>query len=279
MVTLEKDMISQTELWKLALLVADTRIDIALFPPTPREEMIVSSFDFPASAPSRLRAIEDIIYENPLLFSDFKRVDCIVDNCPQLLMPADAAADPDAAAMIYAMSTDSATSPADPLPEPMIFPSGDPLTVVAATPSPDIDAFFRRTFYNVSFDSRIASLTRYFASVVTPTRPDCPAFYAIARNGRLTLIAMRSRSVLLANSFEYRSDIDAAYYILATASTLGIDPAALNLYLSPAAGPLADTLALHVPQLAPIPFPMLRHRASKTTIQAPFELIIRPLCE
>lgn len=275
MVTLDKDMISQTELWKLALLVTDCRLDVALFPPTPREEMIVSSFDFPNPASSALKSIEDIIYENPLLFSDFKRVDCIIDNCPQLLLPADIPADdlPE----IYARSTDTAVDSDSPLAEPMIFSTADPRTIVAAAEPTDIDAFMRRTFYNIRFDSRIASLVRYFNSL--STAPAGYSFYAIARDGRMTLIVIRDHSVMLANSFSYKADVDAAYYILATASTLGIDPAELNLFISPASGELTDFLSPNIPNLYPIPFPMLRHRASKTTIQAPFELIIRPLCE
>lgn len=276
MATLEKDMISQTELWKLALLIADDRLDVALFPPTPREEMIVRSFPFPSAAASPLRAIEDIIYENPLLFNDFKRVDCIIDNTPQILLPA--AIDPDDLPLIHSLSTDTSSPAADaPLPEPMVFATADPDTIVTAVEPAEIEAFMRRTFYNVRFDSRIASLIRYFNSAAAI--PDTPTIVGIIRDNTLTLLAFCNRSVRLANSFTFRSDADAAYYILATAATLGFDRDTVSLLISAPASPLADLLTPHFPNIAPIPFPMLRHRASKTTIQAPFELIIRPLCE
>ena len=77
---LDKEMISQPELWRLALIVSADRLDVALYPPLTREEIIWRSFAFDPDAPSQLRAIEDIIYANPLLLSDFKRVDCIIDN-------------------------------------------------------------------------------------------------------------------------------------------------------------------------------------------------------
>lgn len=277
MATLDKDMISQPELWKLSLLLADKHLDVALFPPTVREEMIVRHFDFPAPATDPLRAIEDIIYENPLLFSDFKRVECIIDNCQQILTPADL--DPEATARVYSeLTTLSPTDHPDALPdEPQIFPTGDPTCNVALLQKADIDAFIRRTFYNVRFDSRLASLIRYFLSL--PNTPETPSMFIITRNGRLTLIATKTGRVLMANTFQYRTDADAAYYILACTSSLSLDPADLTLYLSGGTSALSEIVAPYIPSISAIPFPMLRHRASKTTLQAPFELIIRPLCE
>lgn len=272
---LDKDMIAQPELWKLALLVGETHLDIGLFPPTPREEMMVARFDFSKSAPDALHAIEDIIFDNQLLFSDFKRVDCILNNCPQILLPA--SLDPSAATIAYDRSTDQRRDPDRPLPEPMLFDSGDSRTAVAAGEPEEIDAFFRRTFYNVRFDSALASLTRYFLSL--SDLPDGASVFILLRDDRLTLIVIDDKRLLLANNFTYRTDIDAAYYVMAALSTLGLDRDTVTAYITPASNPAATIIKAHLPALAPIPFPILRHRASKTTLQAPFELIIRPLCE
>lgn len=272
---LDKDMIAQPELWKLALLLGESHLDVGLFPPTPREEMIAARFNFPSSAPDALHAIEDIIFDNPLLFSDFKRVDCIINNCPQILVPS--ALDLPAAAIVYDRSTDSRHDTDHHLPEPSLFDSGDSQTAVACVEPEEIDAFIRRTFYNVRFDSAIASLTRYFLSL--PDLPPTPSAFILLRDRRLTLIIIDQGRLLLANTFAYRADADAAYYVIAALSALGLDPTTVTAYISPASDAVSTTLKTHLPALAPIPLPILRHCASKTTLQAPFELIIRPLCE
>ncbi len=270
---LEKELILQPELWRLAILLRDSRLDVALYPPVPREEMIWRSFELDSSV-EPLRAVEDVIYANPLLFSDFKQVDCLIDNVPAILLPA--AMTFDEASMAYDLSSIPAVSASDADLE--IYPTGDPDTIVALRQIPQVKAFLQRTFYNIRFRSRLADLAAYLLS--SPDAAPRNAINVLARDGRLTLIATTDGPrLLLANTFSYENETDALYYILAVRRMLNLDPATTPVLTSPVPQTFTDLLQAHISPVAPIPFPMLRYRTTPSTLQAPFDLIIRPICE
>ena len=276
--TLDKDAIQQTELWKLALTIASDHIDIALYPPLPREEIIWRSFAFDQNAPTALRAVEDIIYDNPLLLSDFKRVDCIIDNVPAIPIPFDA--DTDIATAIYTHATaENATQDFDN--EIELYDAGVENARIAIVQQRDIRAFLLRTFYNARFDSSLASICRYFA--LKTDSPKEPTIYAPINGNRLTVIALDGKRLLMANEFRFEKEIDAIYYIMASVKQLGLNPENTPVFVSPGTPDNPETLlsimAKYMPLTAPIPFPTLRYRASRATLQAPLPLLIRPLCE
>ncbi|MCM1292017.1 MAG: DUF3822 family protein [Bacteroides sp.] len=275
---LDKDLISQPELWRLVLTVGRDALDVALLPPLSREEMILCSYPYGSTDAGLLSAIEDIVYDNPLLLSDFKRIDCIVDYVPQVLLPA---ALPDEAVAPAVDIASAAVTDAD-LCEPELFDTSDPECRVGVRQLRSVRDFLTRTFFNVRFDSRIASLVRHFNSLVD--LPEGVRMFALTRGKQLTLIALQNHSVILANTFEFQSPVDAAFYILSAVRSLDIDPEHLMLMVSAPADAssqpsIASTLERFFPRVEPMPFPTLRYRASKATLRAPLELIIRPLCE
>lgn len=272
---LDKEMIAQPELWKLALLVTDRSLDVALYPPVAREEMIWRSFTYDPASTSTLRAIEDIVYDNPLLLSDFKQVDCIIDNVPSLPLPTKIT--DEEAARAYALSTAEETSDDA---DVEMYGCGVTNAQFAFVQPADLKAFMLRTFYNVRFDSRMAALCRYFTS-----RSELPGhcrIYAPTHGRKMSVIALRDDTLLMANEFEFDTPIDAAYYILASMQQLGLDTA--DTYVAVGAvghdnTPLLETLQRFIPTAVAIPFPALRYRATKSTLTAPIDLIIRSICE
>lgn len=272
---LDKELISQPELWKLTLLVSAQRLDVALYPPVPREEMIWRSFELDASAGAPLKALEDIIYANPLLLSDFKSVDCLIDNTPEILLPAGLTTEE--AAMLYRRSTVDSSDNEWPDDELELYPAADEKVVVALRQNPEIKAFLRRTFYNIRFNSRLALLSDY---LLTSSKSTAPTIIGVfTRNSRLTLIALRDGDILLANNLYYENNLDALYYILAVRRLLGLDPQATPIITSPVPQSFTQVLREHVTSLGAIPFPMLRFRTTPATLQAPFELLIQSICE
>lgn len=273
---LDKDMIPQPELWKLALNISSGHMDVGLYPPLAREEMIWRTFPFDPATPSALRAIEDIIYDNPLLFSDFKRVDCIIDNVAAIPVPAEA--DPEEAQTLYSLATASESTADDSGVE--LFSTGTVNARIALVQNRDIRAFLTRTFYNARFDSSLAALCRYFAE--RPDAPLTPAIYAPVSGNRMTLIAIDGRRLLMANVFHFEKPIDAIYYIMASMNQLGLDLRSTGLFVTGATDADSEFGKLihnFLPQALPIPFPTLRYRATRSTLKAPLPLTIRPLCE
>lgn len=272
---LDKELISQPELWRLVLMVSPDRLYVALYPPVAREEIIWREFPFDAAAPSPLKALEDIIYDNPLLLCDFRCVDCIIDFPGYIFVPAGTPGE-DYELLLSAVRPDA--SSAELLPQPV--GSG---AVMLQPLDADITAFLKRTFYNITFRSRLALLVNYFSD---PRREltDRRAI-ALIDGSRLTLLAFDTRRMLAANDFTFASPADAAYYVMASIQHLRFDAAGPDFTLAihgqsmTADNTLASMLRPYVANIRAVPFPSLRYRASKSTLQAPFPLLIAPLCE
>lgn len=275
---LDKELISQPELWRLVLMVSPESLYVALYPPVAREEIMWREFRFDAAAPSPLKALEDIIYDNPLLLCDFRQVDCLLDTPAYLFVPADTPSD-DYELLLSAVKPDAAS--AEVLPQP-----AGPDAVMLQSLQPDITAFLKRTFYNITFRSRLSLLVNYFSAPqreLTERRA-----VALIDGQRLTLLAFDGRRMLAANDFSFSTSADAAYYVMASLQRLRFDTSdpsdpsftlAIHGQSMTADGTLAAILRPYVTNIRAVPFPSLRYRASKSTLQAPFPLLIAPLCE
>lgn len=272
---LDKELISQPELWRLVLMVSPESLYVALYPPVAREEIMWREFRFDAAAPSPLKALEDIIYDNPLLLCDFRQVDCILDTPEYLFVPADTPSD-DYELLLSAVKPDAAS--AEVLPQP-----AGPDAMMLQSLQPDIIAFLKRTFYNITFRSRLSLLVNYFSAPqreLTERRA-----VALIDGQRLTLLAFDGRRMLAANDFSFSTAADAAYYVMASLQRLRFDTSDPSFTLAihgqsmTADGTLAAILRPYVTNIRAVPFPSLRYRASKSTLQAPFPLLIAPLCE
>lgn len=272
---LEKDMIAQPELWRMMLIVSPCRLDVALYPPVSREELIWRSYDLDPVAGTALKALEDVIYDNPLLLSDFKSVGCVVDYGSWLVAPSEAS-EADCRELLAHIYSDDIMEDGD----IEIYETGASNARIALVQDPKIKAFLSRTFYNIKFVERKAALCRYFVAYpegLATTRV-CVTF----RSDTLTLIALDGDRLLLANDFHYNTASDAAYYILACVQTLGLDPDVTDVAVSgdlPLDERVEPILRKFIPGVKPVPFPMLRYRVSKNTLHAPLDLLISQQCE
>ncbi len=272
---LEKDMISRPELWRLVLMVSGNSLHVALYPPVAREEIIWRKFSFDPSTPGRLRAIEDIIYGNPLLLCDFKRVDCIIDSTDYLILPPDTPEN-DRPVLMESVGLDADE-------ESVIESCPAENAMFVQSLDREIVPFLRRTFFNVSFVAKMSLLISYFGdhdANFTARRA-----YALVDDSHLSFLAFDGPRLLAANEFSYRRPTDAAYYVLASMKQLGFDPSdpevtlSTHRTLSDDNTTIQSLLKPYVRSLRTVPFPTLRYRASRSTLLIPFPLIVLPICE
>lgn len=268
-------MIAQPELWRMMLMVSDSRLEVALYPPVAREELIWRSFRFEPSAASTLKAIEDVIYDNPLLLSDFKSIGCIVDCGTRIAVPSEADENDCRLLLEQTCSGDYITEG-----DVEIFSTGTANANISLIQDPGLKAFLTRTFYNIRFVERKAALCRYFTAHHEGMAS--ARVYVIMHGDVLTLIAIDGDRLLAANDFRCRSAADAAYYVLACIKTAGLDPHTTDVALSGEPdfdGSPESILRQYLPNVRPVPFPMLRYRVSKHTLKAPIDLLISQQCE
>ena len=276
MATLDKDSLARPELWRLVIMIGPRTMDVVLYPPVAREEIVWHRFDLDPAAPTPLKAIEDIIYENPLLLSNYRKIDCIIDSPRRVMVPCDATAEQ---AELFL----SATIAKEPASESILHSDTGCDARMIQSVDAEILPFLKRTFYNASFHGKLSLLTNYFANHTENS--GSIKIRALVRDSKLTFIALQNNHLLAANDFNYQSVTDAAYYLLASMKNLCIEPTCPELDFAihgeslTATGTLTEILRRYVPSIKAIPFPTLRFRASKSTLQIPFPMLILPICE
>ncbi|MDE7410787.1 MAG: DUF3822 family protein [Paramuribaculum sp.] len=271
---LEKDSIAQPELWSLLMVLSPGRLDVGLYPPVPREEMLWRSFRLDASASGgMLKALEETVYDNPLLFSDFRSVDCVVDTGWSMLVPPDIASEQVEILAEQVWGDDESRG------ELNGYPTGASNAVMYMSMEADVEAFLRRTFYNIKFTERKSALCRYFTTHAAGDN-ECK-LYAVFDADRLTVIALDADRLQLANSFVFSSAADAAYYTLACAAMLGWDLQRCGIWYRgdmEQCDAYVELLRRYVPSVKPLPFPIMRYRVSKYIMNAPLDLLITGQC-
>lgn len=272
---LEKDSIVQPELWSLQMLLSPGRLDVGLYPPMQREEMIWRSFRLDESASGgMLKALEETIYSNPLLLSDFKRVECVVDTAHSVLCPPELSLE-QAESVTEGMWGDDTEHRG----ELACCPTGADNAVMYMAVDADVEAFLRRTFYNIKFLERKAQLCRYLISH-PGSESEC-RLYAVIDAYRLIVIAMQGEKLQVANSFAFGAAADAAYYTLACGAMLGWDMQRCDVRYwgkMEEQDTFVGLLRRYVPSVKPLSFPVMRYRVNKNIMSAPLDLLITGQC-
>lgn len=270
---LDKDLISDTRHWRMALRVGRGALHVILFSPVEENSLIYRRIPLDANAATPLSAIEEAVYDNPLLLGDFDRIYCIVDTSHGFAIPSLDLTDDDAEDMM-------ATA----------FPDFDGPVIVNDINARnarilfgidrDIEGFLRRTFFNVSIFHHLTPLCRYFLG--KHNRGNSRRMYANLRTDSLDLIVVDKGNLLMANTFSFTQPIDAVYYILACQQNLGIDPMSNELMLSGDQAmreEITPVLREYIGYVMPVIFPSSMFKAGKDSMKAPFDLTVIPLCE
>lgn len=247
---LDKDLIPQPHLWTMGLLIGRKSIEATFFPPIDIDEIIHHRIVLDPGAPSQLKAVEDAIYDNPLLLNPYKRVFAAFDTDRFAILPSSLEGNVDSlAAKAIALSTGLDTAPADSIVSTPATASASLSFEIPAT----LAGFLRRTFFNVELFHPLSPLTLRLTSEAE-ANPE-GLITANLRDNRLDIVATRNDSLLLANTFTISAPADAAYYLLAVRSSLSLAPSArIQLAGDPT---MRDRISQIIAEAAPtLPSPM-----------------------
>lgn len=268
-------MISEPRLWRLAIGLGATSMEVVLTCSVQDNSLIWRTIPLDMSGGSRLRAIEDAVYDNPLLLSDFGRVDVVLDTPDMTVVPG---------------CIVSAECRTDMLDASIGEPEQPSCTLCSDLPELDaaivmrMDSaeagFFRRTYYNVRFHHHIAPLCRYFYSHDSLGR-NAGKMFAHFRTGAVDVMAFGAGQLRIANSFRYTDPTDAVYYILAVRRMLNMtaDDELLLSGLAESKAAVMPVLREYIGSVMPVVFPSVLMRCGHDAIHAPFDLILLPTCE
>lgn len=201
---LTSDLILDTALWRLVVQVGATKLTALLLGPSGAERTVMAHVE--PLADGSLKALENAIYDNPLLLGDFLSVQLLIDSSEFMLCPDGLESVQEQ--MALAMLPDSER------PSRMIessMPGGKMLTLVSA----DKFNFLMRTFPDASVRDALSPSACWLA-YFNRQRGDRPHMYAICEPGRTQILKFGENGQLrFANTFTADSAADRAYFILA----------------------------------------------------------------
>lgn len=258
-------------MWHLLLRIGADSVHAVLYSTVEDNSLIYRRFTITPDAGSRIAAIENIIYDNPALLSDFGTVWCVIETREYALIPLKCFRD---SSQLFRAAFPDSTS------EPLLETTGTNNAALVLGIEPELRAFINRTFHRVIVTSHLALLCRYFSAIAS--QGNRIKMVANIRDGALDVIAVDGHRLLLANTFSYSSAADAAYYVLACRQKLGLDGQANEILLTGKQSvreELTPILRTYVSRVMPAIFPPQMFKAGKDSMLAPFDLIIAPICE
>ncbi len=270
---LKKDLVRRPELWNMALKFEQSALHVLLHSPLEENALIYREIALDPDASTPMRAIEDAVYDNPLLLSDFKTITCVTDTRRVMAIPAGIESIDDREMLLD-----------------KVYPDGDGEIVendlMARNASlifsidTELSSFIARTFFNARILHQLTPLCRHF--MAESRRANTRRMYANLRHGSVDLIAYDHCKLLMANTLELRDSFDAVYYILASFEALGLDRMADELLISGDAAlreEITPPLRDYISYVMPVIFPSAMFKAGKEAMKAPFELVTLQSCE
>lgn len=267
------DKIESPELWNLLLRISRDALHVVIYSIVEDNSLVYRRFNLDTASSSWIGALQNVIYDNPAILSDFRRVYCVVETEKYLLVPSACESVADRTLLFGAAFPGSALE--------MAVDETGALNAIAITAiEPELRGFINRTFQRVSIVSHIASLCRYAA--LNGSLGNKVRMIANMRERAVDVIVIDGRRLMLANTFAYDKPDDAAYYLLAVRQRLGLDANSDELLLAgdqACKEEIMPMLRNFVARVMPVIFPPQMFKAGREAMLAPFDLITLPLCE
>lgn len=270
---LEKDLIQNPSEWRLSMRIDRDMLHVMAFSPRENDSLIYRALPLGTGAPSRLKAIEDTVYDNPMLLNDFARIDCLISTSRFILTPDDDSPADDSFALLRKVFP----------PDRHTDLAADGMGGFYMQVDEDVLRFLRRTFAGVRVSHPLVPLINYFTHIARQSSSAAARhMYASFHADHIDIVATDRGQLMMANSFYYSEPLDIVYYILACRQQLGFDPENDPLFLTGDATSreeAAATLHRYVRHIMPVIFPSVMLKYGKDAMNAPFDLTALSLCE
>ncbi len=272
---LDSSLIANPRLYNLILRIEPMRLDVMIYNGGEDDTLVYRSIKLDASM-SQIAALEEAVYENPVLLGDFNSITVIIASADYAVVPEWIAGNPGLEAKVAGkllVNDDTDT-------ELLTVPVPEAGVALLLTPCVRLLAFLRRTFNNPVILHHVAPLIRYFHS--TERLGAAGKIFVNLRSDSLDIISLGSDGPKLVNTFRFRDKMDAVYYILACRELLKDDGEDYEILIagnSELREEITPVLRKYVGYVMPVIFPSTMFKAARDTMKAPFDLIVLPLCE
>lgn len=264
--------IQRPELWTLIVRVGMSAVKFILYNDAEENSLISRELPLNIGAGDYLKALENCIYDNPVLLQDFKKVAVLVESSHFVLLPNNMADDDVMQeVMDYVYANDGGDRD--------VCNMINGKVSVAYALNKGVIAFLRRTFYNPDIVHQLVPLVRY--SCEKSEKSSIAKMFVHVADDCMDVCVCRKGELLMANTFGYRSIDEAAYYILNVWQNLGLDVYSDELQISgekTVREQLMPQLRKYISYVMPIIFPASAMKIGQDAIKAPFDLILLSQC-
>lgn len=270
---LDKDLVKDPSICTMLVRVGAGRVDVAVYSAMMDNSLIYRSIPVDTPEVSPVKALEEVVYDNPLMLCDFRKVYILTDSRDYALIPA-AIEDESTAKKIF-----EALNPAFKGNVEVVTTSTRNATMAYGIES-ELGGFVNRTFPTATVMPHLLPLVRYFAT--KPGRGNSRRMLCNLRPASLDIVVIDGNSLMQANTIDFNAPMDAAYHILSSVSLNRLDPQSDEVLLAgdrKMREQLTPTLRNYLARVMPAIFPPQMFRAGREAMHAPFDLIITPLCE
>lgn len=215
---LTPDLISDPKMHRLGLMVSESSVHVTVSSRINENECVTRTIEFKPEASDAVAALEEAVYDNPLLIADFHAVDVIVDNNRFFVMDIEKATEQEIRRRIDALWPPERHKEEF---QPLVSEIEENRTVLVSAIPRKLLSFLRRTWNSPVIMHRMAVLSRYHA--LKNHLGNMGKIHIRLLPERLDIVAFGRDGLLLANSFAINAVDDAVYYTLMAAQHLGFD--------------------------------------------------------
>jgi hypothetical protein len=223
-----------------------------------------------SSAERLVKALEEAVYDNPVLLSGFESVTVLLNTSWFIMLPAEIT-DAETIAAVAENSMPEEAAEATMIEIPATDKAAPRFVMFADVRLVD---FLRRTFANPYFRHPLEVMSTYFSG--TDPLGVSGKMLAHFTSGHIDLMAFGDHGVQFANSFSFVEPADAVYFILAVRTSLNIDVAGELLLVGDATAREAVTPVIrkYVGFAMPLPLPTRVAKSAAPTLPFPVEATI-----
>lgn len=271
---LTPDLLQNPDYCHLGMRIGADSLTVMIYNPLEDNSLIVRQFPIPTEGDERQKAIESIVYDNPLLLLDFAKTNVEIESANFLLIPEEVTDEAEIRKLFNIAHPETETRDLlidNPL-------EGLNARAISAIRETELN-FIRRTIGNVAIFSHLVPLIKYLRQQLH--HGNTTKAFINVREFSADVIVLSHDRLYLANRFAYKEPSDLIYYILAATTPPG--GYEVNETLVTGNRPRRDQIIKGLREfrssVMPMIFPSEMYRAGRVSLSSPFDLIILPLCE
>ncbi|MBQ0114515.1 MAG: DUF3822 family protein [Bacteroidales bacterium] len=265
--------IKNPELWTLEIGLEPSVINYILFTDAQEDSLIYGTIELDASTGNYLKSVENAVYENPILLNDYQKVKILYRSQRYVVIPGIMDDDESAEKVLAATYGDS---------------DGDAAMChlhqcgvrIAFETEKGLMPFLQRTFNNPPIYHHLYPLCEHY-NRINEGSGISRMFLNLGEN-YMDAVIYKKGKFILANTYQYRNDKDAAFFALTAWDSLGLDRLTDELQLTgdkERRAALAPALREYIGFVMPAIYPAAALRIGQNAMKAPIDLILLALCE